>query len=391
MGYEFYKLKENPFPKGGAIIKPESSDPRENGSIFSINARKKEIQEFEEKFIGVKTLFDDRLRCGLLWAEGDRISGRGMGKTALALYMKHRINDGYGKNFFEGKEKFFCSYISFNTQLKSKIAFLYKIAFRSLIVDKILSNVASCSTKTDLVNAGVKDEFAKAIVNNHVREYLESLSRYSLEELSTAWDQKFLVKVPELFLDQTVKALKVAGFKGGFLVIDDLENLTDRSTRAEIETFIKDFGIAFFRAGYEASNSNFFTLILTTHEQSARKISEAWTVAGLSKSFPLAAKGHASILTRQPDMEQCVDIVSQYLNYYRDQTEELPTEFYPFTKDAIEKIITESDNHPRRFLSRFNGIISRALSKGVEIIDSNFVDTVPEIDVSDDDLGIEDL
>ena len=107
MGYEVYGLMENPFPKGGALLKPESKDPKENGSIFSTNARAKEIEDFEEKFIGVKTVFDDRLRCGFLWAEGDRRSGRGMGKTALAIYMKHRMNDGYGRNYFSGGEKFF--------------------------------------------------------------------------------------------------------------------------------------------------------------------------------------------------------------------------------------------------------------------------------------------
>lgn len=78
MGYEVYGLRENPFPKGGAIIKPESKDPRENGSIFSTNARAKEIEDFERKFLGIKTCFDDRLRCGFIWAEGDRGSGRGM-------------------------------------------------------------------------------------------------------------------------------------------------------------------------------------------------------------------------------------------------------------------------------------------------------------------------
>ena len=129
MGYEIYGLKENPFPRGGAILRPESTDSRENGSIFSVNARAREIQEFEEKFIGTKTSFDDRYRGGFLWAEGDRVTGRGMGKTALPVYMRHRINDGYGKDYFNGKEKFFCSYISFKEQIKSRVAFLYNLSF----------------------------------------------------------------------------------------------------------------------------------------------------------------------------------------------------------------------------------------------------------------------
>lgn len=389
MGYEIYGLKGNPFPRG-AILKPEGTDPRENGSIFSKNARAKEIKEFEEKFIGTKTSFDDRISCGFLWAEGDRTTGRGMGKTALAIYMKHRINEGYGKNYFDGKTKFFCVYVSFKEQLKSKIAFLYKEAFRSFINSGLFSHLSSCVNLDDLVTADVQEEFAEAVANNSVKEHLESLSKYKLDQMSTAWDQKFLVKLSDLFLNQTIKCLKVAGFKGGILVIDDIENLTDRSTRAEIENFIKDFGIAFFRAGNEASDSNFFTTILTTHQQSAQKISQAWTVAGLSASFPLAPGGHASLLTRKPDMPQCIDIVAQYLNYYRDPANSTSNELYPFTRDAIETIIRESDFHPRRFLSRFNRITTEALSKNVKEITSEFVRTVPE-EEEEEVPGIEDL
>jgi len=390
MGYEIYGLKDNPFPRGGAILKPESKDPRENGSIFSVNARAKEIKEYEEKFIGTKTSFDDRYRCGFLWAEGGRAFGRGMGKTALAVYMKHRINDGYGKNYFGDRDKFFCSYVSFKEQIKSKVAFLYKEAFRSFIKDGIFSHISSGVSKDDLVEAGVQEEFAEAVANNSVKDYLENLSRYSLEEMSTAWDQKFLVKLPDLFLNQTVRCLQAAGFKGGIFLIDDVENLTERSTRREIENFIKDFGIAFFRAGNEASNNNFFTIILTTHEQSARQISEAWTVAGLSASFPLNERGHASILTRKPDLEQCIDIVREHFKSYRDPSFKIPDAFYPFTREAVETIIQECDFHPRRFLMRFNRVIIQALSKDVKEITSEFVRTVPEVE-EEEAPGIEGL
>jgi len=389
-GYKKYGLKDNPFPKGGAILKPESDDPRENGKIFSVDARKKEINEFEEKFIGKNTSFDDRIRCGFLWAEGDRTTGRGMGKTALAVCMKHKINDGYGKTYFEGKIKFFCSYVSFKQQLKSRVVFLYKEALRSFIKDGLFSHISSCVSKDALVNAGVQEDFAEAVASNRVKDYLESLSRYKLEEMSTAWDQKFLVKLPDLFLNQTVRCLKVAGFKGGILLIDDIENLTDISTRAEIENFIKDFGIAFFRAGNEASNSNFFTIIITTHQQSAQKISQAWTVAGLSASFPLAPGGHASVLTRKPDNIQCLDMIKQYLKYYRDPSFTLPDEFYPFKRDAIETVIQDCDFHPRRFLSWLCRITTEALNKDKNEITAEFVRTVRKLE-EEEAPGIEEL
>jgi len=389
MGYEIYGLKANPFPKR-AILNLQSQDPRENGSIFSVDARAKEIKEFEEKFIGTKTSFDDRGGCGFLWAEGDRTTGRGMGKTALAVYMKHKINNGYGKNYFGGKDKLFCSYVSFKEQLKSKVAFLYKEAFRSFMNDGIFTHISSHVKRDDIIRSGVQEDFAEAVATDSVKNFLESLSRYRLEEMSTAWDQRFLVKLSDLFLTQTVRCLKTAGFKGGILLIDDIENLTDKSTRAEIENFIKDFGIAFFRAENEASNSNFFTIILTTHQQSAQKISQAWTVAGLSASFPIVPGGHASLLTRKPDMEQSIDIVTQHLKYYRDPSFSSPDDFFPFKKEAIETVIKECDFHPRRFLSRFNRITTEALIKEVKEITSEFVKAVPEVE-EEKTLGIEEL
>ena len=154
---------------------------------------------------------------------------------------------------------------------------------------------------------------------------------------------------------------------------------------------IKDFGIAFFRAGNEASNSSFYTLILTTHQQSAQKISQAWTVAGLSASFPLAPGGYTSVLTRKPDTEQCKDIVFHHLKYFRDPSFEPSSKFYPFTADAVENVITECNFHPRRFLSRFGRITVEALNKGVKEITVDFAKTVPEIEEEEEVTGIEEL
>jgi hypothetical protein len=315
-----------------------------------------------------------------------------LGKTALALYMKHQINYGYGKNFFAGKTKFFCGYISFQQQLKSKVAYLYKEGFRSLISDGIFQDIAKSTSHDDLIKHGVNPEFAEAIVKNEVRSYLESRSRYSLEEMSTLWDQKFLIKLPDLFLTQSVRALKAAGFAGGLLVIDDMENLTDQSTKGEIENFVKNMGLAFLRAPNEASNSSFFTLIFTAHQQSAQKISQAWTVAGLAPSYPLSPRGHASLLTRKPDLEQCLDIVKQHLEHYRiKESVQIPNEFFPLTKEAVVTVIQECDYHPRRFLSRLSRIIIEALGEGEKEITPSFVAKVPEVEEEPSTAGLEQL
>jgi len=392
MGYDKYQLTDNPFPRGGAILKPESSDSRENGSIFSVNARAKEIAEFEEKFIGKKTSFEDRIRCGFLWAEGDKYTGRGMGKTALAVYMRHRINKGFGNVYFGDKKRFFCSYISFNQQMVAKIGLFFQETLNSLIKDEIFNEISKRTDVDSLIKLGVSSTFAQSVANNSVRSYLEEILHHPLDMRLTAKDWRHDPILKDIFVNQTTKCLRAAGFNGGILLVDDLENLTDRSTKKETETFIKDLGLSFFRTGNEASNSNFYTIILTTHLQSAQKISEAWTVAGLSSAFPLNPKARASLFTRKPDPEQCVDIVRQHLLFYRDSSFKLSDEFYPFTIDAIKTVIQECDFHPRRFLSRFNRIIVEALSNDIKEITPDFVRTVPEVEEEEEEaLGIEEL
>lgn len=394
MGYEIYGLRENPFPKGGAILKPESIDPRENGSIFSVNARKQEIEEFERKFVGTATSFDDRVRCGFLWAEGDRTTGRGMGKTALAVYMKHKTNDEdeYGRRYFDRSKKFFCSYISFNQQMTAKIGLFFQEALNSFIKDRVFEEASKVTDGDVLVRNGVDIRFAQAVANNSVREFLEKeILGHGLDTRLTAKDWRADPILKDIFLNQTTRCLKTAGFIGGILLVDDIENLTDRSTPRQTETFIKDFGLSFFRAGNEASNSNFYTVILTTHQQSARKISQAWTVAGLSASFPLVPGGHASLLTRKPDLEQAIDMVTQYIKSYREPSFNPPSEYHPLTKDALETVIRECDFHPRRFLSRFNRILVEGVSKGLKEITTEFTRTVPEVEKEEGHPGVEEL
>lgn len=390
MGYDIYRLKENSFPSG--IIKPESTDRRENGSIFSINARAKQIKEFEEKFIGIKTSFEDRHRCGFLWAEGGATIGRGMGKTALAIYMRHRINDEYGEKYFNGKKKIFCSYIAFDETMVAKIGLFSQVALHSLIKDRIFEEVSRVTDKNALVRNDFYIRFAQAVADNSVRDYLEKeVLGHPLHIRLTARDWRADPILKELFLNQTTRCLKAAGFSGGILIVDDIEKLTDRTTPKQREIFIKDFGTAFFRSGNEASNSNFYTLILTTHENSARLISQAWTLAGLSAAFPLQPEGHASILTPSPDLEQAIDMIAQYIKEYREPAFTPPSEFYPFTKDALETVIRECDRHPRRFLSRLRIILVEAVNKEINEINTEFTKTVPEVEDKEVTPGVEEL
>jgi len=276
----------------------------------------------------------------------------------------------------------------------AKIGLFYQEALNSLIKDKIFEEVSKNIPSVDvLVKNGVDEKFAQAVAKNSVREYLEKeVLGHSLDTRLPAKDWRTDPTLKDIFLNQTTRCLKAAGFIGGILIVDDIENLTDKSTPRQIETFIKDFGISFFRAGNETSNSNFYTLILTTHQQSAQKISQAWTVAGLSAAYPLVPGGHASLLIKKPELEHAIDMVVQYIKSYRDPSFSPPNEYYPFTRDALETVIRECDLHPRRFLSRFNRIMVEAVSKGVKEISPDFTRSVPEVEEEEGTLpSIEEL
>jgi len=392
MGYEKYCLSDNPFPRGGAILTPTSDDPRRNGKIFSTEARTTQIDVFEKMFLAKNTVFDDRNTCGFIWAEGGGTIGRGMGKTALAVYMKHKINEDYGGKYFNGKEKIFMTYISFSEQIKSKVEFIYKAILNSLIKDNIFKHLSKCVDMEKLDKFKVRGAFSEAIINGSIEGYLRGLSKYSLTEMRTAYDSKFLTQLPYILLTDTVNALRAGGFSGGIVLIDDMENLTDNSTRKEIQTFIKNMGISFFRSDTETAKCRFFSLVFTTHENSALKISESWNLAGLSSAYPLNPGGRTSILMPKPDVDQCMDIILQHLNHYRIPSFKNDNKYFPFTKEVIEHILDECEYHPRRFLTRLCDIISTALGNDLKEITIDFVKSIPmTAERPESTLGIEDI
>ena len=342
--------------------------------------------------MGIKTSFEDRQRCGFIWAEGDRTSGRGMGKTALAVYMKHKINEGFGVKNYPLNEKFFCVYVSFNQQMVAKIGLFFQEAINALIKDKkILKHLAENLTESELIDEGISQKFASAIVGNNMKQYFEDIVGHPLGQRITTKDWRYDNEFVSKFMNDLVICFQKVGFLGAVLIIDDFENLTDKSTPKNVENFIKDFGIAFFRGDSRANDTNFYSVVITTHQQSAQKISLAWTVAGLSASFPLASSGPSSVFTEKPNLEHCIDIVEQFLKFNRIKVDDSLPRYFPFTESAIKKVIEDCDFHPRRFLSQFSRIIISALGANIPEINELFVQTVEEGEDIEENPGIEDL
>ena len=99
--YELLGLSDMPFPSDG-FVDPYSHDPRINGSIYAMSTAQPAITKFENLLIRPDD-FPNRVRLAYLWSKGDSQSGRGVGKTALLRYFRHRINSDWGQTEFNSK------------------------------------------------------------------------------------------------------------------------------------------------------------------------------------------------------------------------------------------------------------------------------------------------
>lgn len=382
MDYKNYFLSENPFPDG--VVNPYSANPKINGEIFAEEARKETIKEFEDIFINAPN-FDDRERIGWLWAKSETEfeMGRGMGKTALLVYFKHKINKNWGFDYTKDESKKFCAvYVHFDLQIKDyPLEHICLIALRSCIQDGIYSEIRTNASYDQLTDMGVNAEFATRIMNGTIEEYLKSFrSDRELTIPRPPRDTLLLKKTANFFLNQTVLALKAAGFIGGLLFIDDIENFTDIPGYKYLQIFAKNFGNAFLRGGFGQARERLFSSVLTTHLTSATKFSSAWRACGMESAYPLAVEGPSSIEVPVPDMESSHEIIKAYLNYFRIPGSTPPSTFHPFTLKAVNEVISINKKHPRKFLADARRVMLQALRDERKIINSKYVKRVLKVE-----------
>jgi len=104
----------------------------------------------------------------------------------------------------------------------------------------------------------------------------------ALEPLYVPRDTKILDYSRTLLFNDIVRYLRAAGYAGGYLFIDDIENLVDQMARRERIEFAKEFGLCTVRPGYANTEYRFFSCVLTTHQQASVSLSQAWGEAGLA-------------------------------------------------------------------------------------------------------------
>lgn len=436
--YEPLGLKDLPFPTE-PVVDPYSYDERRNGTIYAESPVLAEIKKFEELLIR-PTDFPNRVRLAYLWSKGDQQSGRGMGKTALLRYFRQRINKDWGNSEFNGQFSALVVYVAFPSQVdrrymeqlalsalvdicKNGVLHASRAALRrdvlseeqveavikksdesrdygNLLNDDILRSNDIVPEDLDetiaqkLVEMGVQGESAQALAIGKFDDYLRSFRKDgNLEPLYVPRDTKILDYSRTLLFNDMVYYLLAAGFAGGYLFIDDIENLVDQMARRHRIEFAKEFALCTVRPGYANTKHSFYSCVLTTHQQASVGLSQAWGEAGLSAIARLDPSSPNSVELPLPSKDQAREIIIAHLNHYQANPEDRGA-IKPFSEEGMNALLKNKEMlHPRVLLSNAAKVIQHALLSGATIIDAALVEAAMDrsvpIATSDFTEGIE--
>lgn len=437
--YHHLGLKDMPFPNT-PVVDPYSTDARRNGTIYATEPVRTEIEKFERLLIRPDD-FPNRVRLAYLWSKGDQQSGRGMGKTALLRYFRQRINSDWGYSEFNGRFSALVVYVAFPSQVDRR--YMEQLALSALVdickngvldasraklrldqlkreqAEDILTDAGGTSNANNLLNdhllqergvspveidgaieqllieAGTWAPAASALARGEFLEFLRSFRKdNALEPFYVPRDTKILDYSRTLLFNDIVYYLRTAGFNGGYLFIDDIENLVDQMTRKHRVEFAKEFALCTVRPGYANTAYNFFSCVLTTHQQASIGLSTAWGEAGLSSIARLDPTSPNSVELPLPSKDQARAIIIAHLDHYQMEAQDKGS-IKPFTEDGLEALLgSRSMLHPRFLLSTAAKIVEQAVSSKSSEIDSKLVseamDTAPTVSTPDFSEGIED-
>ena len=434
--YERLGLNDLPFSTD-PVLNPYSIDPRSNGAIYAQVPAQAAIEKFERLLIRPDD-FHNRVRIASLWAAGDVQSGRGMGKTALLSFFRQRINSDWGATQFNGQFSAAVIYASFpsivgnrwmgqlswaalvdicrNGVLDASLAVLRlehlsdeqvnsvvnadgTENWGNLLDNAILTTnqipVAELTAEIErtLLKERIERGPAKALAGGGFEDYLRSFRKDgNLTPYYVPNDTKGLNYSRDLLFNDMVRYLRAAGYAGGYLFIDDIENLTDGMARRNRLEFAKEFGLCMVRPGYANTEYNFFSSVMSTHHSSALPLAQAWSEAGLSAIARLDPGAPTSVELPLPTQDQAREIVIAHLDHYRINPTEIGT-IAPFTEMGISALVGRSQ-HPRNLLANAARIVLHAADKEVTSIDADTVveamDGAAPVQMDDFTEGIDD-
>lgn len=165
-------------------------------------------------------------------------------------------------------------------------------------------------------------------------------------------------------------------------------------TRRDRIEFAKEFALCTVRPGYANTAYNFFSCVLTTHQQASVGLSQAWGEAGLSAFARLDPTAPNSVELPLPSKDQAREIIVAHLDFYRLNPADKGT-IKPFTEDGIDVLLKNQQMlHPRVLLSNASNVVLYAAQAKATVIDAASVnaamDTSAQLSTPDFTEGIED-
>jgi hypothetical protein len=247
----------------------------------------------------------------------------------------------------------------------------------NILRDSILEANGLTPSKIDdavtekLMNSGVEARTAVPLAQGRFENHLRSFRNDgSLEPFYVPRDTRILDYSRTLLFNDLVQYLRAAGFAGGYLFIDDIENLVDQMTRRHRIEFAKEFGLCTVRPGYANTAYNFFSCVLTTHQQASVGLAQAWGDAGLSAIARLDPASPNSVELAFPSKDEAREIILTHLDHYRISASD-KGKATPFTEDGLNALLEDRETvHPRVLLSRGAKVILYAVDKGINVIDA---------------------
>jgi hypothetical protein len=399
--YKKFGFTRNPFPPEPGL-KINSPDSRENGSIYLEDLRQKEQHQFEELLVP----HPDRLQVRSISFLMDYATrrGRGIGKTSFLYHQHKRIMKDLGNELSGGTEVIFAIYVlPLPDGRTRKFWQFYKIltqamveqdiiatamwrlrAFSGVIPEEVLAQIGSEPQTTIGNDKWLQDNNIDVLweLSHVIRNKLQSLEiesdlienltrfghsasdfkQYYLNQVS---DYKWKNDNGQLFFNDLVKLLSVAGFTKGLLLVDEVEKIITPQNTQERRAFTDSLRYFFIDGQCENARFSFYKLLLTIHPYVQELLNPHWEATGLNRFATLSGElaSEYTIYFDPLNEESAIPLAVAYLDESRISDEHKGT-LDPFKSGALEEALLLSGRVPGVFLTLLNNVVERAILTG---------------------------
>lgn len=413
--YRNFGFTQNPFPANPSI-KVDSSDSRENGSIYLPELREKEQSTFEKLLIP-QADSTQAYSIAFLMDYATR-RGRGIGKTSFLHHQRTRIMNDFGNQLSGGSAVMFAIYLlplpSGRTRKFWQISKLivqalieqdiiamamWRLrAFSGVIPDEVLAQIGSQPQNTIGNDSWLQDKKVDVFwgVSHSIREKLRGLDIDDdlVEKLTNfgcsaeSFKQNYYDKLSdhawrsddgEACFNDLVKLLIAAGFTKGLILVDEVEKIITPQNTQERRDFTDTLRYFFIDGQNENAKFSFYSLLLTIHPYVQELLNPHWSATGLDRFADLSGDmaSQYTIYLEPLNQQSAIPLALAYLDASRI-SQEHHGELAPFSEKAIEEALVLSGRVPGIYLRLLNQAIEKAILLGWQTIEVSHIKSIAQ-------------